>query len=64
MDKVKEAKDWCDILNAILLLEYHDKNYLPPTLARNPARMNEEQRRIIGHIKHLLGGDKRETPGI
>jgi hypothetical protein len=52
--KVEENLIWdlAEELEAVLMLEYHNKNQL--VFGTNPKRLNEEQRYIVRRIKSLV----------
>lgn len=54
MEKSKSIYELAEELEAILLLEYHNKNHLS---GDNKTR-NKEQRSILRTIKHLTGFGK------
>lgn len=49
----------CDILKAIMLLEYHDMNYL----SGDPERRNKIQRELVEQIEVLVKEIKIKTIG-
>lgn len=50
----------CDILKAIMLLEYHDMNYL----RYSPEELNRYQRMLVDQIEVLVRDIKIRTIGI
>ena len=56
-DKTIEDLIWdlAEELEAVLTLEYHNKNHL--AFGANPKRLNEEQRSIVRRIKDLVRPD-------
>lgn len=50
----------CDILKAIMLLEYHDMNYL----RHDPEERNRIQRTLVDQIEVLVRDIKIQTIGV
>lgn len=48
----KIALGYLEELEAVLLLEYHNKNWLANGV--NPGALNEEQRLLVRRIRHLV----------
>jgi hypothetical protein len=57
---IQKANDYLETLHAILILEYHDKNYLDRTLAANNNTMNVAQRNLVNLALGELEKSKRQ----
>ena len=53
---IKEAIADIEVLQAILILEYHNKNYLDRALNSSPKLMNETQRELLADALRNLSG--------
>lgn len=56
----QRVQDTCEILEAILLLEYHDMNHL----SGDPSKRNKVQRDLVSNIKYAVQDIKLQTVGI
>jgi hypothetical protein len=54
-EKAKELKECLEILLAIELLEYHNKNWLASFANKSPKILNEEKRRLIQRCLDITG---------
>lgn len=50
--RLKDIEDSIETLHAVLVLEYHDKNYL--AMGTSPKRLNEDQRKLCVEAMHDL----------
>lgn len=50
--QLTRALELIDELNAVLLLEYHNRNWLYH--GTQPGRLNEEQRNLIASLRNII----------
>lgn len=55
----QKIQDKCEILEAIMLLEYHDMNYL----SGDPSKRNKIQRDLVHDIKSATTDIRTQTIG-
>ncbi len=50
-----ELRECLELLNASLVIEYHNKNWLCTALINNPGEHNREQRNLIERALRIVG---------
>ena len=56
----KKLRGLIELLQAIELIEYHNKNWLPNWAIESPKELNQEKRRIIETALDILGTSSRQ----
>ena len=59
--KLKIIKDHLKLLESVIIVEYHDKNFLV-----SPKQVNKYKRELVNHIKNLVTEleEKENIPGM
>ena len=51
-----ELRECLELLNAIELIEFHNKNWLPVFALQSPSMLNREKRALIERALSAIGG--------
>jgi hypothetical protein len=58
---LKDIRECLELLNAIEIIEYHNKNWLPNWATKNPKLLSAEKLNLLRRSLDIIGGSGKQV---